>query len=89
MGVLTVGHIRLDGTTIHAAASKSQAIGDTRRLERDSPRRTEVDTWFALPEHAEPTEMPAGVVIADALAFGQERRANLAQATAVLGTATK
>ena len=27
--------------------------------------------------------MPAGVVIADALAFGQERRANLAQATAV------
>jgi hypothetical protein len=81
--VLTVGNISLDGTNIHADASKSRAISDTRRLELDSQRRTEVDKWFALTEHAEQTEMPAGWVIADASAFRHERLANLAEAKAV------
>jgi hypothetical protein len=39
---------------------------------------------FALTEQAEQTEMPEGLVIADEIAFRQERLANLAQAKAVL-----
>lgn len=83
LGVLTLGNMRLDGTKIHADASKSRAISYRRLLALDSQLRTEVDTLFALPEHAEQTEMPAGLVIADAMAFRQARLANLAQAKAV------
>ena len=83
LGVLTLGNISLDGTTIHADASKSRAIRSKRLRARDSPLRPEGDTLFALPEHAAPTERPAGLVIADAIAFRQERLANLAKAKAV------
>jgi transposase len=84
IGVLTLGNISLDGTKIHADASKSNAISYKRLLELDSQLRTEVDTLFALTEHAEQTEMPEGVVIADEIAFRHERLANLAKAKAVL-----
>jgi len=84
MGVLTLGNISLDGTKIHADASKSSAISYKRLLALDSQLRTEVDTLFALTEHAEQTEMPEGLVIANELAFRQERLANLAKAKAVL-----
>ena len=84
IGVLPLGNISLDGTKIHADASKSSAISDKRLLALDSQRRTEVDKLFALTEHAEQTEMPEGLVIADDIAFRQERLANLAKAKAVL-----
>jgi transposase len=84
IGVLTLGNISLDGTTIHADASKSKAISDKRLLELDSQLRTEVDTFFALTEHAEQTEMPEGLIIADEIAFRHERLATLAKANAVL-----
>ena len=84
LGVLTLGNISLDGTKIHADASKSSAISYKRLLELDSQLRTEVDTLFALTEHAEQTEMSEGLVIADEIAFRHERLANLAKAKAVL-----
>ena len=82
MGV-ALGNISLDGTTIHADASKSRAISYKRLLELDSQLRTEVDQLFALTEHAEQTEVPEGWGIADAIAFRHERMANLAKAKAV------
>jgi hypothetical protein len=84
LGVLTLGNISLDGTKIHADASKSSAMSYKRLLDLDNQLRTEVDTLFALTEHAEQTEMPEGLVIADEIAFRHERLANLAQAKAVL-----
>jgi DDE family transposase/transposase-like protein DUF772 len=84
LGVLTLGTISLDGTTIHADASKSRAMSYKRLLELDSQLRTEVDKLFALTEHAEQMEVPEGLVIANAMAFRQERLANLAKAKAVL-----
>ena len=83
LGVLTLGNMSLDGTQIHADASKSRAISDRRLLELDSQLRPEVDKLFALTEHAEQTEMPEGLGIADAIAFRQERLAHLAKAKAV------
>jgi len=83
MGELTLGNISLDGTTIHAEASKSRAIRDPPRLARDSPRRPEGDPWFALTAHAEQTEIPEGLVSADAIALRHERLVNLAKAHAV------
>jgi hypothetical protein len=84
LGVLTLGNISLDGTKIHADASKSRAMSDKRLLELDSQLRTEVDKLFALTEHAEQMEVPEGLVIANAMAFRHERLANLAKAKAVL-----
>lgn len=83
LGVLTLGNISLDGTQIHADASKSKAISSKRLRELDSQLRPEVDTLFALTEPAEQMEMPAGLVIADESAFRHERLANLAKAKAV------
>jgi transposase len=84
VGVLTLGNISLDGTKIHADASKSSAISYKRLLALESQLRTEVDELFALTEHAEQTEGPVGGEIADEIAFRQERLANLAKAKAVL-----
>jgi hypothetical protein len=83
LGVLTLGNSRLDGTKIRADASQSRAIRYKRLLALDSQLRTEGDTLCALTEHAEQTEMPEGLVIANALAFRHERLANLAKAQAV------
>ena len=80
----TIGNISLDGTKIHADASKSKAVSYQRLLELESRLRTEVDELFALTEPPEPTELPTGLVIADEIAFRQERLANLAKARAVL-----
>jgi transposase len=81
VGVLTLGNISLDGTKIHADASKNSAISYKRLLELESQLRTEVDKLFDLTEHA---EVPEGLVITDEIAFRQERLANLAKAKAVL-----
>ena len=80
-GVLTFGTMSLDGTKIHADASKHSAISDKRLLELASQLRTAVDQLFALTEHA---EVPEGLVIPDAIAFRQARLATLAKAKAVL-----
>jgi hypothetical protein len=79
-----LGNISLDGTKIHADASKSSAMSYKRLRALDNPLRTEVDTLCALTEQTEQTERPAGLVIADAIAFRHERLANLAKAKAVL-----
>src|SRR2546427_12884586 len=71
----------LDGTKIHADASKHSAISYKRLLELENQLRTEVDQLFDLTEHA---EVPEGLVIADEIAFRHERLANLAKAKAVL-----
>jgi transposase len=81
VGVLTLGNISLDGTKIHADASKHSAISYKRLLELESQLRTEVDKLFDLTEHA---EEPEGLVITDEIAFRQERLAKLAKAQAVL-----
>jgi len=81
VGVLTLGNISLDGTKIHADASKHSAISYKRLLELESQLRTEVDKLFDLTEHA---EVPEGLMITDEIAFRQERLANLAKAKAVL-----
>lgn len=83
-GVLKWGNISLDGTQIHADASKSHAVSYQRLLELEHQLRAEVDELFALGEQAEQGHLPDGLVITDEIARRQERLANLAQAKAVL-----
>ena len=85
-GVLKLGNISLDGSKIHADASKSKAVSYRRLLEIEAQLRTEVGELFALGERVDQDEMqlPAGLDIANEIAVRQERLAKLAQAKAVL-----
>ena len=83
-GALQLGNISLDGSKIHADASKSQAVSYKRLLELESQLRQEVEALFALGEQIEQGHLPDGLNIADEIAFRQGRLVNLAYAKAML-----
>lgn len=83
-GVLKLGTISLDGTKIHADASKSKAVSYKHLLALQAQLRAEVEQLFALSEHAEQGELPDGLVVSDEIAIRQVRLARLAEAKAVL-----
>ena len=85
-GVLQLGNLSLDGTKIHADASKSKAVSYKRLLELERQLQTEVDELFARSEQAEQSDARAGLVIPAKreIALRQERLAHLAEAKAVL-----
>jgi transposase len=83
-GVLTLGTISLDGTKIHADASKSKAVSYKRLLELEAQLRAEVEELFALAEQMDERERPDGLVVRDELARREDRLARLAAAKAVL-----
>ena len=83
-GVLKLGNLSLDGTKIHADASKSKAVSYQRLLELDRQLRAEVDQLFARGEQAEQSDEQAGLVIPDEIALRQERLTQLAQAKTIL-----
>ncbi len=82
-GLLALGASSLDGSKIHADASKSKAVSDKRLGEIEAQLRAEVEELFALSESAE-QEAPAGMVIAQEIARRQDRLTRLAEAKAVL-----
>jgi transposase len=85
-GVLKVGNISLDGTKIHADASKSKAVSYGRLTELETELREEVAKLFELGESADQGEvkLPDGLNISDEIAFRRERLENLANAKTVL-----
>jgi transposase len=86
MGVLKLGNLSLDGTKIHADASKSKAVSHKRLLELEEHLRQAVAELLALGEQVDQgeAELPTGLVIEDEIAFRKNRLANLAEAKAVL-----
>src|SRR5215831_8090035 len=83
-GVLKLGNISLDGTKIHADASKSKAVSYKHLLALEAHLRGEVEQLFALSECADAGDLPAGMVVSDEIAIRQARLARLAEAKAVL-----
>jgi len=90
-GVLKVGNLSLDGSKIHADASKSKAVSYGRLKELETSLREEVARLFALGEQADQgeVELPEGLSLKDEIAFRQERLENLAKAKAVLEARAK
>jgi transposase len=84
--VFKLGNISLDGSKIHADASKHHAVSYKRLIELDTQLRQEVHTLLTLGEQVDQGErtLPAGRVIEDELTLRQERLVNLAKAKAVL-----
>jgi transposase len=85
-GVLKLGNLSLDGTKIHADASKSQAVSYKRLIELEAQMRQDVQALLALGEQVDQGErgLPDGLVIGDEVAIREARLVNLAQAKAVL-----
>jgi len=83
-GVLKLGTISLDGTKIHADASKHNAISYKRLLEVEAKLRSEVEELFTLSEQSDQPEVPDGLVVRDEMARREDRLARLAEAKAVL-----
>ena len=84
MGVLNLGTISIDGTKIHADASKSKAVSYKRLLELETHLRAEVVALFALGAQADQGSLPDGLVVADEIALREDRLKHLAEAKAVL-----
>ncbi|MEW5870454.1 MAG: transposase, partial [Chloroflexota bacterium] len=86
VGVLKMGNISLDGSKIHADASKSHAVSYKRLVEIESQLRTEVQELFALGERVDQGEvqLPEGMKVEEEIAIRQQRLEDLAKAKVVL-----
>ena len=85
-GVFKLGNISVDGTKIHADASKSKAVSYKRLGELETKLRTEVNELMTVGEQADQGDLvlPEGLVIIDEIALRQARLENLAKAREVL-----
>jgi transposase len=84
LGYLKLGNISLDGSKLHADASKSQAVSYGRLRQLEERLQQEVEGLLALGEPSEAAELPPGLVIETEVAFRQARLVNLAEAKRVL-----
>ena len=85
-GVLKLGNISVDGSKIHADASKSKAVSYQRLMELESQLRQEVHELLELGEQADQgvLRLPDGLVIEDEIAIRKGWLENLARAKATL-----
>ncbi|KAG8526091.1 uncharacterized protein KY384_000083 [Bacidia gigantensis] len=83
-GLLKLGNISLDGTKLHAAASKSKAVSYKRLLEIEAKLQAEVAELFALAETADLRTVPEGLDAPYEIARRQERLKRLAEAKTLL-----
>jgi len=83
MGLLSLGNVSIDGTKIHADASKSKAVSYKRLKELEFFLQAEVNELFALAEQAD-SALPEGMNLPQELARREERLKRLAEAKAVL-----
>jgi transposase len=90
-GKLALGNISLDGSKIHADASKSKAVSYKRLRKLEGQLRAEVDELLARSAQTDQVEilegqsdLPAGLNIDDEIAFRKARLERLAEAKAVL-----
>jgi len=84
MGVLKMGTVALDGTKIHANASRHSALSYEHAGRIEAQLKAEVAELLAKAEAADRADLPDGLSIPDELARRQERLAKLAEARATI-----
>jgi transposase len=84
LGYLKLGHISLDGSKIHADASKSKAVSYGYLAKLEQRLQAEVAELVRLGEKADAGDLPEGLNLEAEIGMRQERLLNLAQARAVL-----
>lgn len=82
MGVLKLGTVGLDGTKIHANASRHSALSYEHVQKIEAQLQQEVQQLLLMAEHADEADVPDGLSIPEELQRREERLAALAQAKA-------
>jgi hypothetical protein len=73
MGMLKLGTVALDGTKIHANASRHGALSDERAGKIEAQLKAEVSDLMAKAEAADRADIPDGMSIPDELARRKKR----------------
>jgi transposase len=84
MGVLRMGTVALDGTKIHANASRHSALSYEHAGRIEAHLKAEVADLLAKAEAADRSDLPDGLSIPEELARREERLAKLAEARATI-----
>ena len=84
MGRLALGNVSLDGSKIHADASKSKAVSYKRLLAIEAYLQAEVNELFVLAEAADGGQLPDEMNIADEIDRREQQLKRLAEAKKVL-----
>jgi len=82
MGLLKLGAIGLDGTKIHANASRHSAYSYEHAGKIEAQLKAEVTDLMAKAEAADTADIPDGISIPEELALREERLSKLAEARA-------
>jgi len=80
MGLLKLGTVGLDGTKIHANASRHSALSHERAGKIEAQLKAEVAELMAKAEAADKADIPDGMSIPEELALREKRLKKLAQA---------
>lgn len=82
MGMLQLGTVALDGTKVHANASRHSALSYEHASRIEAQLKAEVGELLALAEAADQADVPDGLSVPEELARREERLARLAEAKA-------
>ena len=89
MGMLKMGTVALDGTKIHANASRHSALSYEHAAKIEAQLQAEVAELMARAEAADQAEVPDGMSIPEELARREKRLAKLAEARATIEARAK
>jgi transposase len=89
MGLLKLGTVGLDGTKIHANASKHSALSYEHAGKIEAQLKAEVAELMAKAEAADQADLPDGMSIPDELARREERLKKIAEARAKIEARAK
>ena len=82
MGMLKLGTVALDGTKLHANASRHSALSYEHASKIEAQLRAEVAELLALAEAEDKADVPDGMSVPEELARREDRLARLAEAKA-------
>jgi transposase len=89
MGVLKMGTIGLDGTKLHANASRHSALSYEHAVKIEAQLKAEVADLMAKAEAADTADVPDGMSIPDELGRREERLRKIAEAKAKIEARAK
>ena len=84
MGVLKLGTVALDGTKVHANASRHSALSYEYAGKIEAQLKAEVAELMAKAEAADQADLPDGMSIPEELARREQRLAEIARARAII-----
>ncbi len=89
MGVLKLGTVALDGTKVHANASRHSALSYGQASKIEAQLKAEVADLMAKAEATDQADVPDGMSIPEELARREQRLAAIARAKATIETRAK